>query len=190
MDIEPALELLKVLADETRLKLVGLLAQQDRSVGELAEILALKEPTISHHLQRLLAAGLVRMRREGTVHVYRLDTEVFQTMGKDLFSEDQVNTLAAAAGGDAWEKKVLRTYLQDGELTKIPQTRKKRDVILRWLVTQFEAGREYPEMEVNAIIQQFHWDSATLRREMVGARLMDREAGIYWRTPERGKEDE
>ena len=36
---------------------------------------------------------------------------------------------------------------------------------------------------MNALIQVHHWDSATLRREMIAWRLMAREAGIYWRLP-------
>ena len=44
-------------------------------------------------------------------------------------------------------------------------------------------GRRYPEAEVNAILQRRHWDSATMRREMVGWRMLAREAGVYWRLP-------
>jgi DNA-binding transcriptional ArsR family regulator len=175
---------LKLLANETRLRLLGLLADRERSVGELAEIVELKEPTISHHLAKLLEAGLVRMRPEGTTHFYRLDSEVLQRLSRELFSPEKVIGLAGQEEASAWERKVLTTYLQDGRLSKIPDTRKKRDVILRWLVTQFEPGRHYPEREVNEIIQRHHPDSATLRRELIGARLMQRESGVYWRTDE------
>jgi hypothetical protein len=57
-------------------------------------------------------------------------------------------------------------------------------VILKWLAEQFEPARRYPEAEVNETIQRRYWDSATLRRELIGARMMAREAGIYWRLPE------
>ena len=43
---------LKTLAHESRLKLLGLLAEREYSVGELAELLDLKEPTVSHHLAK------------------------------------------------------------------------------------------------------------------------------------------
>jgi hypothetical protein len=185
MDIQNALQYLKLLANETRLRLLGLLAHRERSVGELAEILNVKEPTISHHLAKLSEAGLVRMRREGTVHFYRLNGDALQGLGRELFSPEQVVSLAGQADSDAdaWERKVLRTYLEDERLTKIPETRKKRDVILRWLVTQFQEGRRYTEREVNEIIQQRHPDFATLRRELIGARLMERENAVYWRVP-------
>ncbi|GCE21437.1 ArsR/SmtB family transcription factor [Dictyobacter kobayashii] len=44
---------LKLLADRNRLKLLGLLANREQSVEELAAQLQLKAPTVSHHLARL-----------------------------------------------------------------------------------------------------------------------------------------
>ncbi|HEX7243419.1 MAG TPA: metalloregulator ArsR/SmtB family transcription factor [Longimicrobiaceae bacterium] len=183
MEIESALQYLKLLANETRLRLLGLLAQRERSVGEVAEILGLREPTISHHLAKLSEAGLVEMRAEGTVHFYRLDGDALQRLGRELFAPGQVTSLAGTEAADAWERKVLDTYLQSGRLSRIPATRKKRDVVLRWLVARFEDGRRYPEREVNETIQQFHPDSATLRRELIMTGLMQRENGLYWRLP-------
>lgn len=182
-DLTRVVDYLKVLAHETRLRLLGLVAVHERSVGELAEILGLKEPTISHHLAKLAEAGLVTMRAEGTAHLYRLKGDALRELSRDLFTEERVLSFAPAATEDAVERKVLRTYVVDGRLTKIPAVRKKRDVVLRWLVTHFEADRTYPEREVNDIIGRIHWDFSTLRRELVGAQLMARESGIYWRTP-------
>jgi hypothetical protein len=177
------LDYLKLLANEVRLKLLGLLAGREWSVGELAEIVSLKEPTVSHHLRKLSAAGLVRMRAEGTVHFYQLDVEVLQRIGREHFTFEKVTSFADHLDTSAWERKVLGTYLVDGRLAKIPDTRKKRDVILRWLATRFEEGRRYPERQVNEVIGRHHPDFATLRRELVGARLMHRERGVYWRAP-------
>ena len=42
---------------------------------------------------------------------------------------------------DTWECKVLTTFLKGDRLTKIPDTRKKRAVILRWLAQQFEKDK-------------------------------------------------
>lgn len=172
---------LKLLANETRLKLLGLVADRERSVGELAEILELAEPTISHHLARLSEAGLVQMRPQGTVHAYRLNGDMLRGLSRDLFTPEKVVAFAGHADAGAWERKVLGTYLDGERLTKIPDTRKKRDVILRWLAGRFEEDRRYPEREVNEIIKRHHPDTATLRRELVGARLMQREEGVYWR---------
>ena len=172
---------LKLLSHEARLKVLGMVAAQECSVGELAEIMELKEPTISHHLARLSEVGLVRMRREGNVHFYSLDADRLQQLSRDLFTPEKVRWVAQQADTGAWERKVLRTYVDGGRLTKIPDTRKKRDVILAWLADHFAHGRRYTEFEVNEIICRIHPDFATLRRELVGARLMQRENGVYWR---------
>lgn len=182
MDIQNALDTLKLLANEARLRMLGLLADRERSVGELAEIVGLKEPTVSHHLARLSEAGLVRMRAEGTVHLYRLDGERLQRLSRELFTPEKVVSFAGHEQADAWERKVLGTYLEGGRLTKIPDVRKKRDVVLRWLVTHFDEDRRYTEREVNEVIQAVHPDYATLRRELIGLRLMERENGVYRRT--------
>src|SRR3954468_11865569 len=102
---------LKLLANEARLKLLGLVTAQERSVGELADIMELKEPTVSHHLAKLSEAGLVRMRREGNVHFYTLNADRLQQLSRDLFTPEKVSSLAAQADTGAWERKVLATYL-------------------------------------------------------------------------------
>ncbi|HET7228447.1 MAG TPA: metalloregulator ArsR/SmtB family transcription factor [Longimicrobium sp.] len=181
MDVQTLVSHLKLLANEARLKLLGLVATQERSVGELAEIMELKEPTVSHHLARLSEAGLVSMRREGNVHFYALCADRLQQLSRDLVTPEKVTSLAEHADTGAWERKVLQTYLQGERLTKIPDVRKKRDVILVWLADRFEHGRRYAEREVNEIIGRSHPDFATLRRELIGARLMARESGVYWR---------
>ena len=56
------LRLFKSLADESRLKIIGLLAADEHNVQDLAKLLKLKEPTVSHHLAILREAGLVQMR--------------------------------------------------------------------------------------------------------------------------------
>ncbi len=174
-------QFLKVLAHESRLKLLGLLADQEQSVSELAELLDLKEPTVSHHLARLQELDLVQMRAEGTTHHYQLNRQTLQRLNRELFTPEQVASIAENVVGDAWERKVLQTFLVDDRLTKIPETRKKRYVILNWLVRQFEKDVRYPEAQVNEILKRYHPDTATLRRELVGTKLMEREHGIYWR---------
>jgi hypothetical protein len=77
----------------------------------------------------------------------------------------------------------------EGRLKTIPASRRKRWVVLKWLARQFDEGRDYPEAEVNAALQRRHWDSATLRRELIGHRMMGREAGVYRRLPEAGWKD-
>jgi DNA-binding transcriptional ArsR family regulator len=182
------LRFLKAVAHESRLKLLGLLADQEYTVGQLADLLDLKEPTVSHHLAKLQELELVRMRAEGTAHFYRLNSETLHRLNRELFTPEQVASIAVNVEAESWERKVLKTYLEDDRLTKIPDTRKKRDVILKWLAAQFEEGLRYSEPQVNAIIKRYHPDSATLRRELISSKLMQRENGIYWLLPASARE--
>ena len=175
----------KALAHESRLKIVGLLASRELSGQELAALLALKEPTVSHHLAMLRELGLVRQRQDGNTHWWSLDLEALVALNRRMATRDDVAALAGGIEPDAWDRRVLDNFLGvDERLKEIPASRKKRWVVLRFLAEKFEADRRYPEAELNEILKRHHWDSATLRREMVGYRMMARDHGIYWRLPE------
>ncbi len=182
--LETTLALLRALADESRLRILGLLAVSERSVEELAAELSLRLPTVSHHLAKLRAVGLVAVRPEGNSRIYSLDLETLRRLSRELLAADRLVALAGDGEGDAWERKVLRDFLDGERLKEIPASRKKREVILRWLAEQFEPGVRYAEPVVNELIGRRHPDFATLRRELVSYRLLMREGGVYWRPAE------
>ena len=64
---------LKLLADETRLRIVWNLLHAEHSVNDLAEHLGMQAAAISHHLARLRFAGAVRTRRDGNRIFYAVD---------------------------------------------------------------------------------------------------------------------
>lgn len=70
--MEDLVELFKALGDTSRLKLVRLLADDEYCVCELVEILGCSQPSVSQHLAKLKAAGVVRERRQGQWTYYRL----------------------------------------------------------------------------------------------------------------------
>jgi len=179
--LQTLLRFFKALADESRLKIVGILANRECSVEELAALLQLKEPTVSHHLGKLKELNLVNMHPEGNTHFYRLDSETLQNISKEIFTPENMASLVDDVQIEAWETKVLKNYLEAGRLKEIPASRKKRLVILQWLVSQFEIGINYPESIVNETLKRYHPDCATLRRELIACQLMQRESGIYWR---------
>lgn len=177
------LEFFKALANESRLRLLGLLARRELNVHELAAELKLTEPTASHHLAVLKRLGILRRRVEGTTHWYALEPDALAALSRAVLSREQVPLWAPPQ--DRAVPKALRNFVtQDGTLTEIPASRKKRRGVLAWLAGQFEAGRAYSEAEVNRILRRHHEDSATLRRELVGYRMMSRENGRYRRLPE------
>jgi DNA-binding transcriptional ArsR family regulator len=64
---------LAALADPTRRRIVELLAEGERSAGELASEFSGKRPGVSRHLRILREQGLVRARVDGRRRVYSLD---------------------------------------------------------------------------------------------------------------------
>ncbi len=192
------LEILKVLADESRLSLLRLVNEHERTVGELAERVNLGEPTVSHHLARLRKAGLVTLRMAGNQRFYRLndaglarfkrlvaDIEQLPAAPKSVVSDDQwIGDLGA--GWSDEDRQVLRAYTVSGRLTRLPSKQKKRNIILRWLATQFRPDRHYAEAEVNEVIKAvYENDYVALRRDLIDMGYLRRErgGGDYWLTP-------
>ncbi len=181
INFDTLLNFFKVLANENRLKLVGILSQTECSVEDLAARLELKEPTVSHHLNKLKELDLVAMRSQGNTHLYKLNADTLSNLNKSLFSREQMASWTKDIHAEAWEDKVLKSYINGDRLTEIPASRKKRQVILKWLVEKFEPESIYTEKEVNDIISNYHLDYATLRREFIGYQLMKRDNGVYQR---------
>jgi hypothetical protein len=182
-DVAALLAFFKAMANESRLRIVGLLSDRERSVQELAGLLELKEPTVSHHLAALKRLGLVSVRAEGVVHWHRLRPEALTEFSRAMFDPDTVPALARPPTKSK-EERVLAAFVgPDGAFTRLPASRGKRWVLLSRLAEEFEEDRRYREAEVNEILQRRHWDSATMRREMVGWRMLARDKGVYWRLP-------
>jgi predicted transcriptional regulator len=179
---EELVNFFKALADPNRLKIVGLLAQQPYSVEQLAAILHLRASTISHHLSKLAEVGLVSAKAESYYNVYQLEEETLQKT-RQLFSQQDLAAVVEGVDMEGYDRKVVEDYsLPDGRLKTIPAQRKKLEAVLRYLVTVFDPGVRYSEKQVNEMLSRFHEDTATLRRELVGYGLMQREGGgEYWR---------
>jgi len=68
----------KALADATRQKIVEMLMERDMAAGEIAAVFDMAQPSVSHHLNVLKRAGLIRDRREGQSIIYSLDREAIE----------------------------------------------------------------------------------------------------------------
>jgi biotin operon repressor len=176
------LQFFKALADETRLKMTGLLARQGLSGEQLAVILGIKPATVSHHLSKLAEAGLVTSRTEGHSKYYELRFDAIREMAGQLRQKDFLPQVIVEPGLEPGDRKVVADYSnRDGTLKRIPAHRTKLFSVLRHILRGFAPGRPYKEKQVNAILARFHPDTASLRRAMIDCKLMVREAGIYWR---------
>ena len=73
--VELAVEMFRMLADATRVRMLWELEAGEMSVSDLAEAVAKKPPSVSQHLAKLRMARLVTTRRRGTQVLYRLANE-------------------------------------------------------------------------------------------------------------------
>jgi DNA-binding HxlR family transcriptional regulator len=179
-EFEQLVRFLKVLADKNRLRILGLLAEREYSVKELAAELGVKEPTVSSHLNMMKWHDMVNMRQEGTTHYYSLRQDDIHHLLQQLRPKAFPDTEEIADASE-FERRVLQSFFEEGRLKQIPMARNKMLVVLRHLLREFESGQQYPEQQVNEILKRYHPDYATLRRQMIENGLMAREKGIYWR---------
>jgi hypothetical protein len=194
---EEVLFQLKALADSSRLTLLRLLGESERTVGDLAQQVKLGEPTVSHHLSRLRLAGLVTLRMAGNQRFYRLNEtglarfkRLVMEIEKPAPAPEQLPADAAwieALGWSVEDQQVLREHTRGKELTHLPHKQKKMLVILRWLATLFVPNRLYSEVEVNEVLKApYAADFVSLRRDLVDQGYLRRErgGGKYWLAPE------
>ena len=79
-------DLLKVLAEPVRWRIVGLLAAEELCVCHLVEELGVSQPSVSHHLRALRDAGLVESEKWRYWTYYRLRTERLEGLAAVLAS--------------------------------------------------------------------------------------------------------
>ncbi|MFZ5647991.1 MAG: autorepressor SdpR family transcription factor [Bacillota bacterium] len=73
-------QVFKAISDPNRRKILKLLRQKDMTAGEIADHFSISKPSISHHLNILKQADLVRDERKGQFIYYSLNSTVFQEL--------------------------------------------------------------------------------------------------------------
>ena len=74
----------EVLAEESRRRILDLLVEQERPVGELVDALSLSQPAVSKHLKVLREAGLVESRTDAQRRIYRVRAEPLRELDEWL----------------------------------------------------------------------------------------------------------
>jgi hypothetical protein len=171
-------EILRALADPERLAIAGSLARAEATSAALASELDLPIARLRRHLNRLAAAGVVRLAEDR--RTYRLDGETLRWAAEQVGPPRQAGLPLGAASED--EELVLRTFFRNGRLTEIPAKESKRRIVLERIALEFEPGVRYDERTVNAIVGRFHNDHASIRRYLVDGGLLSRDRGEYWRS--------
>ncbi len=170
--------LLKLLADETRLRILAVLSREDCYVELLAARLGLAPATVCYHLKKMEAAGLVRCSRSQFYIIYALEREVLACTLGDIVLGDSIQDPHAAAeeaaADEAYRQEVISHFFKYGRLLRFPAQQKKQIIVLREIASRFASDRAYTERELNAAILPIYEDFCTIRRALVTAGLMTR----------------
>jgi hypothetical protein len=127
--------------------------------------------------------GLVSAKAFSYYNIYHLENHALEDKARLLLSKETLPTMASDINMDAYDQKVIADYsTPDGQLKTIPSQRKKLDVILRHVGRAFKPDVKYSESEVNQILKDYHADTASLRRELIGIGLLKRstDGREYW----------
>jgi len=176
------LDFVKAMSDADRLRIIGLLTQRRASHADIATKLNLPLREVVDHLAFLEHIGVVSQKEDQ----YELNENKLATLARDNFAGGRPSYVPAP-DLDPASKKVLKAYLNaDGSIKQIPNQPAKLQVILNYLIQAFSPDTNYTEKEVNQILRRFHEDTAGLRRDLVDAKMLDRESdgSRYWRVKE------
>lgn len=75
LDVAGLSEIFKALGDETRTRIIYLLSLRELCVHDIASVMEMSLPAVSHHLRLLKLLRLVKHRREGRHVYYSLDDD-------------------------------------------------------------------------------------------------------------------
>ncbi len=81
-----ASDLMKALSNQHRLLILCQLSQGEKSVGQLAEFLGIRDSTVSQHLALLRHDGLIAGRRDGQTIWYRIESDVARRVVEVLYA--------------------------------------------------------------------------------------------------------
>ncbi len=144
------------------------------TAGEVAELLRMNLQVI----QRKLQAGEIPGYRIGKE--WRVDRAQLVAWLEQRSNQRDQGPLARAG--------IAQFFDADGRLVSLPAPRAKRLAVLRHLAAVLDPDRTYTEREISEVLRATHDDVATLRREMVAAKLVVRTTdGIYRRTSGRAE---
>ena len=163
-------ELVGLLADPLRRRLVALLDSGDASKEELVARSDGSARAVLEQLARLESARVVT-NLDGR---YALDREIF---GRSV---RQAATERLGPLNDE-HTQLARRFFYRNRLLQMPSDPWAVDVVLGLIAEDFQPGETYSEREVNTTLYGWHGDWALLRRLLVDHGHLRRDHGTYWR---------
>ncbi|KUL21464.1 DUF2087 domain-containing protein [Streptomyces regalis] len=188
MATDPTEQLIRLFAEESRVRAFAAVALGAGSSEQVARAAGLSPKETALALLRLREQGVVTAGDDGSLGVaYGLFREYAREAAQREYD-------SAAAGspalGDERTDLILRTFVRDGRLVRLPAQWNRKKLVLRYIAEQtFEPGVAYPERAVNEKLRVWCEDSddidhVTLRRYLVDLHHLHRSAGIYRRPVE------
>ncbi|MET7281074.1 DUF2087 domain-containing protein [Kribbella sp. NPDC005582] len=163
-------QLCGLLAEPSRLRTYSAVVLGATTPDQVAGSTGLPNATVGKALQKLIKAGLITASP-----ALAADESVFKEAVRGQQTE------RTPLDPDPERDAVLKAFIRDGRLTHFPTYPEKLRIVLEYLAKTFEPDRDYPETEVNTLLNQWHPDHAALRRELIEARLLVRTNSIYRR---------
>ncbi|MFD1673747.1 metalloregulator ArsR/SmtB family transcription factor [Alicyclobacillus fodiniaquatilis] len=187
MQLDKLVNYHKALADPTRIRILFLLKKGPLHGQALAGKLGVSAPTITHHIAKLRAAGVIDERRDKNTIFFSLNETLFKQNALAVYERFFKSSQEGETNMEEQEKlrhAVIRNFFTlEGRLVQIPSQRKKKLIVFEHLLRELQVGKKYPEAEINQYIERFHSDYCTIRREFIINHYMYRENGIYELNP-------
>ncbi|SUV04306.1 DUF2087 domain-containing protein [Priestia megaterium] len=185
MQLDKLVNYHKAVGDPTRIRIISLLKKGPLHGQAIAYKLGLQPPTITHHISKLRDVGLVYQRRQGNIIYFYLDSERLEYNSKAILNigeESMENQDSKINNQD--KLSIVKNFINsDGTLKQIPSQRKKKNIILAYLIRDLHQGKKYKERDLNEYIKNYHEDYATIRRELIMQHFMYRQNGEYELNP-------
>ncbi|WP_156754201.1 DUF2087 domain-containing protein [Actinokineospora pegani] len=170
-----AADVVRVLAEPDRLKVFSALAL---GAGDLDEVV--RRTGLG---AKVAAKALGKLREAGLADGFSVRDGVLKQAARAQAGARQPEDHGYA---DPAQEAVIRTFFRDGKLAAMPAAAGKRRLVLEHIAQSFSPGERFPEREVDAVLRAWTdgtpGDHATLRRHLVDAGLLTRDAGAYWRS--------
>ncbi|MFJ5561773.1 DUF2087 domain-containing protein [Streptomyces sp. NPDC093250] len=167
-----------LLAEPVRLRVFSAVTLGATTLPEVVETAGASPKEAAVALRRLTDGGLVEQTSDGLRSRYEEFKKIARTVRPERSSEEY-------GSGDERTEVLLRTFVRDGRLVRLPAQFRRREVLLRYFVRRsFDPGVIYPEKTVNDKLREWcdggETDHVTIRRYLIDLCLLGREDNQYW----------
>ena len=153
----------KVLADESRLKIISILLVKDSYTEYLASKLNLTAATIAYHMDKLEKSGVVFSTRIQHYVIYSINREMMNRSVGEF-----IQSIIKYDDSKGYEEKVIDSFFEYGKLKQLPTQIKKREIVIGYIAEKFEFDKIYSEKELTSIISEIFEDYCTVKRDLIG----------------------